>query len=172
MLLYERLLNYYLSSDDFTVGADLFFDCYYHVGQCLDDRNGHWVRFETRIYRQISKRIKEEQGYHLQLTDQKIKQYFGSYQGSQLFDVIFAEWYGLSEKQIHQIACYCPTLSCPSGLDFFLRYPQEGEISIVGNDHTLYYVQTDAEKQLATVKNGRFTRNEYDEPLLSSFEFL
>ena len=172
MLLYERLLKYYLDSDSFNVLASLFFDCYDHVGQTPNYRQVPRLRFESHIYRQISERLVSERGYDLQLSDHKIQRYFSEkYDDNQLFAIIFAEWYGLSEKQIQQIERSCSESSDWDCLNFFLCHPQMDKITAIHNDKKLlYYVQTDDGEAPATVKGNHVLWNKYGEPLLSSFE--
>ena len=129
MNIYQRTLEFYLDTRSyFDLQLDIFFEAFNHCGICQRE-NKEYV-FESEIYRIYNKRIvdpnytKEFHRFRLKLTDTEIKCYFTkNYENGQLAAIIFAHWFGLTKRQIQQVASLKNKQRYPTMLNYFLWNP-------------------------------------------------
>lgn len=145
-MLLHRLLKYYLDSDFFFgVYVDMFFEDI-HFGVCGKER----YVFKSQIYRGIEDKLNKTPGYELKLSCKKLLKYFTLLKNDyQLSAVIFGEWYGLSKRQLLQVAdSRSPDLSWQK-INYFLcnpnrkSFPDNYDLKEDMKKIT-YYIQTDA----------------------------
>lgn len=113
MTIYQRLLQYYLDSPTyFSAFIPMFFEAYFHFGECADKSyadaylmgetsdTGRFY-FESTLYRVCVGREKDDGGYYLHLSDTCIRRYFAAnITDEHRFAIVFAHWYRLFPAQI------------------------------------------------------------------------
>ncbi len=162
MNIYQRALQFYLDTRHYLDWElEMFFYRYTHYGTCVYE-NGTY-HFESEIYRTYNKRmvdpnyIKEFHIFKLDLTDTEINRYLTkNYPDGQLAAVIFAHWFGLTKKQIQQIANLNNRKKYDKMLNFFLWNPSVEEYPfkqsyINTNLNQKYYVLDKDTKKKITV---------------------
>lgn len=110
--IYQKTVELYFQSE-----RPNFYDClsafwakYRYHGECepksetTDLQSGRFF-YTTDLYEKCKERELQERGFRVNLPDDDVEMYFGSdYSPDQLFAIMFGLWYGLSKRQIHQIA--------------------------------------------------------------------
>lgn len=110
--IYQKTVELYFQSE-----RPNFYDClsafwakYRYHGECepksetTDLQSGRFF-YTTDLYEKCKERELQERGFRVNLPDDDVEMYFGSdYSPDQLFAIMFGLWYGLSKRQIKQIA--------------------------------------------------------------------
>lgn len=123
---YQKLLEYYLSSDEWEYELASFFDDFRHYyvpnEEVFAMKNGEPVKSD--VYQQYEQKLTAAGGcfYDVHLTQSQFQKYFDvRYSPNQRFAVLFALWWGLTDEQIRRIANLKQKKFCLSWLDYFLR---------------------------------------------------
>lgn len=154
-----KILDYYLDSERcFENYIQVFFDTYKHFGKC---KNNNKYSFESEIYKNIMFRIKSQSGFDLSLSHaNEIKYFRAGYSDKQLFAIIFAYWYGLSDMQIRKIADKRNRKISWDILNFYLCFPDKSLLSRndLKNNHfqNLYIIHFDKKKEIKAKYDNRY----------------
>lgn len=133
MNIYQRALEFYLDTSSYlNMELDIFFEAFDHYGICQYKNKEY--DFESEIYRTYNKRmvdsnyIKEFHIFKLNLTDTEINRYFTkNYENGQLAATIFAHWFGLTKRQVQQVANLKNKRYYHEILNYFLWNPEKEE---------------------------------------------
>lgn len=127
---YRKLLEYYLTSDEWELQVDSFFEEWRHCYDPYEDRyeseHGKIYLYST-IYNDYKKRLNDGGGtyFGLYLTPSQFERFFDvRYSDDHRFAVLFGMWWGLTEKQLHALALLRNKRCCLQLLNFFLCNPE------------------------------------------------
>ena len=176
MNIYQKILQFYLGSGlSFNDEMNNFFEDFEHKGKCENRK----YYFESEIYRNHIDRLCDLP-YHqvmVNLTDEEIKEYFTKhYTHHQLFAIIFAHWFKLSQKQIFQIKNIRNKYKCLDLLNYFLWNPEKEEypteqVYIYANFNQEYHVfDNNTEKEIAVCKLVHDNSDKYSKTYLINEE--
>lgn len=123
---YEKILEYYLTSDEWKFEMDCFFEAWTHCLVLEDESTDTKQTLYSDIYLEYEKKMLAAGGcfFDLHLTEAQFKKYFNKrYCASQRFAVLFGLWWGLPEAQISHIADLRQRKRCSHWLNYFLCNP-------------------------------------------------
>lgn len=123
---YEKLLEYYLTSDEWKFEMDCFFEAWQHRLVLEYESTDPRQTLYSDIYWEYEKKMQAAGGcyFDLHLTEAQFKKYFNKrYSARQRFAILFGMWWGLSEAQISRIADLRQKQRCSHWLNYFLCNP-------------------------------------------------
>lgn len=126
---YRKLLEYYLTSDEWEFEIISFFEVWNHhfdPTETLCDQVHGKAYVASDVYLEFEKKLADAGGsyFNLQLNKAQFEKYFDSkYSAHQRFAVLFAMWWRLKESQIKHIANLQQKKLCEYWLNFFLCNP-------------------------------------------------
>ena len=93
----KLLLKYYLDTEDYFRSSVFdFLEVFEHYGKC---GKGYEFCFDSEVSVRIKEKYYADEGYRFVTTPKNLYKYFDDdYSEEQRFAVVFAYWYGLSEK--------------------------------------------------------------------------
>lgn len=165
MTLYQHLFAYYLNSDKcFGISVTDFFELYGFVGEC----SKKLYPFKSDIYIKCRDKERRDFGFKLKVSDSVIKKYYTiNFEESQLFAIFFGLWYGLTTKQINQIADRRRPKTSWQRLFYFLCNPSSELFHDSYNyDNLTYQVSIDGVIHAAHRKENFIVINSTGEQLL------
>lgn len=164
MDIYTKILKYYLSSDTyFQSFIPYFFELYEHSGECFNE--GKTYYFQSKLMKECTQRELRECGFSLTLSQELLQRYFTSdYTDQQLFSIIYGHWYGLTKKQLSQIADKRHKKQAWSILNYFMCNSKYDTVLIPFSELEKYRYQseyfltdeTNSFQSIAVFENGAF----------------
>lgn len=125
---YTMLLSFYLTSDEWNIEKDMFFDAFLHnydpheADLVPPKKNEYLV---SDIYLQYCRKDADDGGYPIRgITQTQFEHFFDKcYSMCQRFAIIFGFWWGLSDKQLRRIGDRRYRKYCLDWLNYFLCEP-------------------------------------------------
>lgn len=126
---YQKLLEYYLTSDEWEYEIIFFFEGWKHhydPAESMWDQPHGKTYLCSDIFLEFERKLDASGGsfFDLHLSTQQFKTYFNSkYTSHQRFAILFGLWWGLSDNQIQYIANLRQKHICEYWLNYFLCNP-------------------------------------------------
>lgn len=159
---YTMPLSFYLTSDEWSVEKDMFFDVFLHNYDPHEANPAPPKKKEyliSEVYLRYLKKNADDAGYPIRkITQTQFEHFFDkSYSYSQRFATVFGFWWGLSEKQLRRIGDYRYRKYCQEWLNYFLCEPNarlDTPLSIVKEYRYSgrYFILDPASQKLMPVK--------------------
>lgn len=131
---YKKLLEYYLSSEEWADELTLFFDSYRHY---YDPNEGtaKWGKTYlcSEVYLEHESKMEKAGGsyFDLRLSRRQFRKYFSAgYSSHQRFAILFGLWWGIDKSQIRHIAKRSQRKNCTRWLNYFLCNPRSAAADI------------------------------------------
>lgn len=125
---YTILLSFYLTSDEWDVEKDMFFDIFLHnydlhEADLMPPTKKEYLISE--IYLHYLRKDVDDGGYPIhEITQTQFERFFDKrYSINQRFAIIFGFWWGLSDKQLRRIGDLRYRKYCLDWLNYFLCEP-------------------------------------------------
>lgn len=142
---YRKLLEYYLTSDEWDSELDFFFEGWQHRFDPYEDapeKEHGKLYLLSDVYMEYSQKLQNAGGvfFDLHLTDEEFQRYFDvRYSSEQRFSILFGMWWGLREKQIALLSNLRHRKKCSKLLHYFLCNPNaEPAFAITEFDNFTY----------------------------------
>lgn len=125
---YTMILSFYLTSDEWEVNKDMFFDAFMHSYNPHEAEPTPPKKKEyliSEVYLRYLKKDADDAGYPIRkITQTQFERFFDKrYSIGQRFAIVFGFWWGLSEKQLRRIGDYRYRKYGQEWLNFFLCDP-------------------------------------------------
>ena len=158
---YRKLLEYYLTSDEWEILVGSFFEEWKH---CYDPYEDHFdsehgkIYLHSSIYFDYQKRLREGGGayFDLYLTEAQFERFFDEkYSPEHRFAVLFGMWWRLTEEQIRTLALPQNKRCCRQLLNYYLCNPSAARRPSMAELESFDYA---GEYVAQIVENGQASR--------------
>lgn len=142
---FRKLLEYYLTSDEWVSELDFFLEGWQHRFDPYEDdpeKEHGKLYLLSDVYMEYSQKLQNAGGvfYDLHLTNEEFQRYFDArYSSEQRFSILFGMWWGLRENQIALLSNLRHRKKCSKLLHYFLCNPNaEPAFAITEFDNFTY----------------------------------